>query len=322
MRRFRALDFATPGLAALAVLGCGNSDGGSGSGPTSHAIKTVFLIVMENKPLIEVEGNASAPYINDTLLPMASRAEAYKGPKDGALHPSEPNYIWLEAGDNLGITNDNDPAQNHQSTTDHLVTYMEKAGVTWKAYQEDISGTECPLSGVGDYKPKHDPMVFFDDVTDTNDPQSQHCIEHNRPLAELDADLAAGHAAQYNLVTPNQCNDMHSACAPLNDKVAQGDQWLAEWVPKIMASPQYQDGGALFITWDEAELFDTCLGNCEIGMIVVSPLGKGGGYSNTVAYDHSSTLKSVQEIFGIKPLLRAAGAPSTNDLADLFRTFP
>jgi phospholipase C len=304
--------------------GCGSDDAidGSGNSGVVDHIETVFVIVMEKKGWGEVKANPSAPYLNDTLLPIASHAEAYKGPNSGNLHPSEPNYIWLEAGDNLGIVNDDDPDLNHQATTDHLVIYLEHAGVSWKSYQEDITGADCPLTSVGQYRPKHNPMVFFDDVTDTNDPQSQHCIDHMAPLGGLETDLANATAARYNFITPNQCNDMHTTCAPLNDQVAQGDAWLREWVPKILGSQQYKDGGALFITWDEAELFGGCLANCPIGMIVVSPLAKGGGYQNDLVYDHSSTLKSLQKIFDLTPLLRAAGDEATEDLRGLFKSFP
>jgi hypothetical protein len=55
-------------------------------------------------------------------------------------------------------------------------------------------------------------------------------------------------------------------------------------------------------------------------MIVVSPFAKGNGYSNTIAYDHSSTLRTMQEIFGVRPFLRAAA--NATDLSDLFQTFP
>ena len=295
--------------------------GGASMGPDK--IKTVFVIVMENKTWKEVKASAQAKYINEKLLPMASYAEMYKGALQGNLHPSEPNYLWLEAGDNFGVYNDNDPAQNHQKTDKHLVTLMDKAGVTWKSYQEDISGTDCPLVSVKAYKPKHNPMVFFDDVTETNNPMSKKCIDHNRPLPEFEQDLKNGKVAQYNFVTPNMCHDMHDPCAPQNNPIQQGSEWLAEWIPKITASAQYQAGGAIFITWDEGEPTADCfLGNCEIGMVVVSPLAKGGGYTNKIAYDHSSTLKTIQEIFAVQPLLGGAGSAGTKDMADLFVKFP
>jgi hypothetical protein len=288
-------------------------------------IETVFLIVMENKTWAEIVGSSSAPYLNRTLIPMASVALDYKGPNDGTLHPSEPNYLWLEAGDGFGVETDAEPSRNHQSTDQHLVNQLEAAGVTWTAYQEDIAGDVCPLVAVADYHPKHNPMVFFDDVTGANDPHSSRCIEHMRPLSELTSDLAAapGELARYNFITPNQCNDMHSPCGDLQDPIRQGDAWLKTWIPRIQASAAYQQGGVLLITWDEAEKTPACPGSdCPIGMLLLSPLAKGGGFTSSVAYDHSSTLKSLQRIFGVSPLLRAAAGRDVNDLADLFTTFP
>ncbi|HYM13729.1 MAG TPA: alkaline phosphatase family protein, partial [Bryobacterales bacterium] len=131
-----------------------------------NSVKTVFIILMENHNWSQIKGSSSAPYINNTLLPMASHAEDYNNPPN--IHPSLPNYLWLEAGTNFGIANDSDPSVNHQSTTSHLVTQLNSAGITWKAYEEDISGTTCPLTSVNNYAPKHDPFVYFDDVTGAN----------------------------------------------------------------------------------------------------------------------------------------------------------
>ena len=55
-------------------------------------------------------------------------------------------------------------------------------------------------------------------------------------------------------------------------------------------------------------------------MIVLSPHAKGHGYSNTIAYSHSSTLRTMQEIFGVGPLLR--GAAKATSLGDLFTAYP
>src|SRR5947207_13406797 len=64
-------------------------------------VKTVFVVVMENHNWSQFRGAANAPYINNTLLPQASHAEQYYNPP--SLHPSLPNYLWLEAGTNFGI---------------------------------------------------------------------------------------------------------------------------------------------------------------------------------------------------------------------------
>jgi hypothetical protein len=272
----------------------------------------VFLIVMENHNWSDIKNNPSAPYINNTLLPKASYAEQYYNPPGN--HPSEPNYLWLEAGSNFGISDDGDPASNHQSTSEHLVTLLSNAGISWKSYQEDIGGTDCPLTGSGLYAPKHNPMVFFDDVTNTNDPNSSNCISHVRPYTELATDLQKNTEANYNFITPNLCNDMHDTCAPLNDSVKQGDTWLAQNLPTILNSQAYMNGGIVFITWDEGEG-----GDGPVGMIVLSNNAKGGGYSNTIQYTHSSTLRTLEEIFGVTPLL--GDAANANDLSDLFKTF-
>ena len=268
---------------------------------------------MENHDWSNIRGNVSAPYINDTLLPMASHAEQYRNPPGN--HPSEPNYLWLEGGTNFGIHDDNSPASNHQTTTRHLVSLLNAAGVSWKAYQEDISGTACPLTDQGSYVVKHDPFVFFDDVTGSNNPADAYCIAHVRPYSELATDLSNNTVARYNFITPNVCHDMHDSCAPLNDEVKQGDAWLSTQVPKILASQPYAAKGVLFITWDEAET-----GDGPIGMIVLSQVAKGGGYSNRIQYTHSSTLRTVEEIFGVSPLL--GGAANATDLSDLFVSLP
>src|SRR6266536_2874572 len=139
--------------------------------PTSPSTaRTIFLIVMENHNWSDIKNNPSAPYINSTLLPMASYAKQYYNPPGN--HPSEPNYLWLEAGTNFGILNDNDPSSNHQTTTGHFSTQLKNVGISWKTYQESISGTTCPLTSIYPYAPKHNPFIYFDDVTNTNDPNS------------------------------------------------------------------------------------------------------------------------------------------------------
>jgi len=199
---------------------------------------------------------------------------------------------------------------NHQSTTNHLVTLLQHAGVSWKTYQEDISGAYVPLTATNGYAPKHNPFVYFDDVTGTNNTACAYGIAHIRPYAELVHDLTNGNVARYNFITPDLCDDMHDTCAPVSNSIRQGDNWLASEVPKILASPAYQNNGALFITWDEGEG-----GDGPIGMLLLSPLAKGGGYCSTNHYTHSSLLRTLQEIFGVTPLLGdAANAPSLTDL--------
>ena len=115
--------------------------------------------------------------------------------------------------------------------------------------------------------------------------------------------------ARYNFITPNLTNDMHSLASGSNSKEKQGDDWLARQLPAILSSAAYSNKGALFITWDEDS-------NGPIGLLLLSPLAKGRGYSNNIDYTHSSLLRTLQEIFGVGPLL--GDAANATDLSDLF----
>jgi phosphatidylinositol-3-phosphatase len=108
---------------------------------------------------------------------------------------------------------------------------------------------------------------------------------------------------------------MHDKCKPLRNAIVQGDTWLSKNVPVILNSTAYKSDGALFITWDEA-----ASGDGLIGMIVLSPFAKGSRYENLIHYTHGSTLRTLEEIFGVSPLLNDAA--DQTDLSDLFATFP
>jgi hypothetical protein len=274
----------------------------------------VFIVLMENHDWSQILGSPSAPYVNGVLLPQASYADQYYNPP--SVHPSLPNYLWLEAGTDFGIQDDDLPSANHQSTPDHLASLLETAGISWKTYQEGISGSDCPLTPIGKYAPKHNPFVYFDDVTDNLDPQSPRCISHVRPYSELADDLVRGTVAQYNFITPDLCHDMHDrAGCETSDEIRNGDVWLSQELPRILSSPVFNLGGALFVTWDEGAGSDG-----PVGMIIVSPFAVGGGYHNSIYYTHGSTLRTLQEIFGLAPLL--GDAANSTSLRELFSVYP
>ncbi len=284
------------------------------AGTTAHAnrladVKTVFVVVVENTDWADIKNSPDAPYLNQTLLPLASYCEQYYNPP--GLHPSLLNYIWLEAGTNLDIPENDTPWVYHQSTTNHLVSLLRSAGISWRTYQEDISGAYIPLDDTNNYAVRHNPFVYFDDVTGTNNPSDAYGIAHIRPYEELAADLAGNTVARYNFLKPNLCHDGHDWCPPFNNPIRQIDDWLEHALPPILESAAYSNSGAIFITWDEGVAADG-----PIGMIVLSPLARGGGYSNQIHYTHSSALRSFQKIFGVGPLL--GDAANATDLDDLF----
>jgi len=339
----------------------------------AHAdpIQTVFVISMENHNWTQpssqtspgqILGNPAAPYINSLVTPgnpnaaQTSYASNYQNAGVG-VHPSAPNYIWSEAGSNLGIFNDNDPYGtngSNQTTTQTLSNYLQSSDQTWRSYQEDVDVTltnnqplpksqyAVPLSSFSgtfasgtnqyngsnqyNYGAKHNPQVFFTSTNGGNDstpsnPQAQNYA----PMQQLLTDLTNNTVAQYNWITPDQYNDMHTGLTAgftyhgvhyTGDQaaIAQGDNFLSIIVPEIEASQAYQNNGAIVIWWDETEGGDDP--SRTIGEIIISPDAKGNAYTNHILYTHSSDLLTMQEIFGVGPCL--LDACQATDLSDLF----
>ena len=319
---------------------------------SNSPIGDVFVILMENHNWTQpssapagtppqIQGNPSAPYINNTLTQIGAFANNYEST---GVHPSEPNYIWLEAGSNLGVTDDNDPTDPaNRFNVPSFTQQLDNAGISWKSYQEDIDLDSngrllprrqwtVPLSSTSgtrsdgtqwNYAPKHNPDVFFDyniGATAANgftpNPNDRFGIAHNQPLQQFYKDLLTGKVGRFNYITPDQYNDMHSLRNGSTDLIAQGDNWLAQNIPIIMASKEYKNNGVIMVVWDETEGGDTS--DFTIPFFLISPLAKAG-YSNNDLYSHSSTLKTLEEIEGVGPFLGGAGNPGVNDLSNLFQ---
>jgi phosphatidylinositol-3-phosphatase len=283
------------------------------------------------------------------------------------IHPSEPNYLWAEGGTNFGVLNDNDPytGGTNQDTSAHLSTLLTQAGKTWKSYQEDIDLassneqlTNTPLpedqwtvlltsfsgvfgSGLNafngsnqyNYAAKHNPMVFFTDSNGGNDSTSANPLSKQyAPLQQFFTDLANNTVSDYNWITPDQYNDMHTGLSGgykglTGDpaKIRQGDDFLSQVIPVIMASEAYKNHGAIIIWFDESES-DAVAGdnpddfNHTIGEIVISSRAhknvNGIPYASPLNFTHSSDLRTMQEIFHAGPLL--GDAVKAIDLSDLF----
>jgi hypothetical protein len=302
-------------------------------------VKTVWVILMENHNWTgnnagaafgapDIKGNPLAPYINGELLHTSAHAEQYFNPPGN--HPSQPNYLWLEAGTNFGVLADTQPGQVPTDNAPHLVDLLADRGITWRAYAEPDFGSPvfdtCPIDFTY-LDVEHLAFVYFSDVTNDFSKSSRYCIEHVRPYYQLATDLADHTVARYNFITPNLCHDGHEGVSPCDatepsDNTQRSDAWLKQNVPLILESREYKEGGALFIIWDEAEDSGK-YSDGPVGMFLLSSFAKGGGkkeYSNSIRYDHSSTLKTLQEIFDVEPLLGAAANPKTKDLRDLFKS--
>ena len=357
---------------------------------TAQTVGDVFVIDMENHNLTQpaaltspgaLAGNAAAQYMNSLMTagnPNAAQASWASNYGNAALgnHPSEPNYLWQEAGSNFGVTNDNDPYKSNgvggsngtggtAQNAANLCSLLQAKGVSWKSYAEDTqldgNGTVLPQSqytvpitstggvyGGGyanayngssqyNYAVKHVGQVFFTGTnggtlttpdTTTSNPEAKFYA----PLQHLTADLSANTTARYNVITPDQFNDAHTALTGgftyhgtsyIGDQanIAQGDNFLSMIIPQIQASQAYKNNGMISIWWDETEGGDTSAFTLE--NIILSPLAKGNAYNSTVGYTHSSDLKSYQELFSVRApgggFLGDSNTPGISDLSDMLK---
>jgi phosphatidylinositol-3-phosphatase len=289
-----------PFVALVAAAGCVNTAGNTSVACSAIAVQdtqpssmwqgTVFTIVMENHSQKDILGNADAPFINS----LASQNAVAAGYRDNSVHPSEPNYLWMVAGENFGVLDDSEPMSHHIDAQSHIADQIEKQGLTWKAYMESM-GQPCGLTSAYPYEPKHNPFVFFNDINGWDGHAfmpSERCNTHVVDYSQLDADLATGKTPKYVFITPNMISDMHDA------SVATGDAWLAREVPKILASDAFNNGGVLFLTWDEGGGWPQ---SDDPPMIVISAHAKRGFVSQT-PFNASSYLKTVQKILGLQSL--------------------
>jgi hypothetical protein len=301
--------------------GHGSADGAGGGDGASSTTRTIFVIPLENKPASQIYGNTTdAPYINGLL---ATAAHTTMFTDELPALDSEPHYVWMEAGTNVfgdnTFSNDNVPsAANSTNSTAHLVTQLKTAGIPWMSYQQGIAAGKCPIAASGVYAPKHDPFIFFQDVSGSPPVSTNpYCIAHHNPYTSFATDLAAGMTG-YVFITPDLCHDMHgdASCTQgtaTAGNIQAGDTWLSTELPRIIAYTQSHDA-LIFLTWDEGDSTNL------IPFIVIGAHVKAG-YVSSVAYTHSSLIKSVDEYLGAPVLGSVSGA---NDFADMFAagTFP
>jgi phosphatidylinositol-3-phosphatase len=225
--------------------------------------------------------------------------------------------------------------------------------LTWKGYMQDMgnlpkrdktvstsAGPACghPKIGAVDltdstdpktdsYATRHDPFVYFHSIINNK----SYCDSHVLSLKPLKKDLTkASTTPNYSFITPNTCLDGHDA--PCQDGTKGGlirvDSFLSTWVPRIMKSPAYKQGGLIVINFDESgsdEDASACCGEVsglgyddpshpdmnepglygpgggKVGAVLLSNFIKPGTVS-TKPYNHYSLLRSVEDIFGLTHL--------------------
>ena len=262
-------------------------------GPPAH----IAVIVMENEEFSAIIGNHDAPFINRLAARSALAGQMY-----AISHPSLPNYLALTGGSTFGIASDCTSCSVHASS---LVTQLQRAGISWRAYMEGIPHPCFDGGGSGNYAKKHDPFMYYTPIS--SDPGAcANVVGFDR----LATDERSGSLPRFVWITPDLCHDMHDC------DTATGDRFLASAVPALLAALGHD--GLLILTWDEGSSDDGCCGMARGGHIVTILAGSGArlGARMTRATDHYSVLQTIEDLLDL-PRLRGAACACTPSLAPL-----
>src|SRR5213083_309286 len=283
---------------------------------SSAPFQYIVTILMENNGLCDVTpslvsgcGSLSIP---SPYLTTLAQTYGFNTHYTGISHPSEPNYIALFGGSTLGISSDGNCC--FQLNAPNLVDRLEAAGLTWKAFAEDASG-----SGTCSFMPPregdHYPFIDFSDMK-----TSARCANMLTTTSPLDPELVGAlngaTLPNYVWLTPNDTDNMHSS------SVGVGGAYLATLVPLILSSRMFTtQKAALFIVFDEGS--DVCpTGNSSSDCVVAEWAGTAvkKAYSSSTSYNHYSYLSTLEAAWNL-PSLTSNDASAT-PMTEFFGTSP
>ncbi len=283
---------------------------------SSAPFQYIVTILMENNGLCDVTpslvsgcGSLSIP---SPYLTTLAQTYGFNTHYTGISHPSEPNYIALFGGSTLGISSDGNCC--FQLNAPNLVDRLEAAGLTWKAFAEDASG-----SGTCSFMPPregdHYPFIDFSDMK-----TSARCANMLTTTSPLDPEfvgaLNGATLPNYVWLTPNDTDNMHSS------SVGVGGAYLATLVPLILSSRMFTtQKAALFIVFDEGS--DVCpTGNSSSDCVVAEWAGPAvkKAYSSSTSYNHYSYLSTLEAAWNL-PSLTSNDASATS-MTEFFGTSP
>lgn len=238
----------------------------------------VFVLFLENRDYDKVIGNTTDwPWLNSVAGEFALATQFRS-----VTHPSIGNYFMAMTGDTVT----NNDSYTAPVDVDNIVRRLLAAGLTWKAYAEDLPSVGFIGGNRGNYYQYHNPFSYFTDVRGSAD-QRNNLV----PFTQLAADLSAGTLPNYGFLLPNACNDGHNC-------VAEPDPWLRAGLEPLIRSPLFQNS-LLIITFDESVTWSPTTGNgWRIPFVLISPRGKRA-FTSTTAYTHAALLRLQLEALGV-----------------------
>lgn len=258
--------------------------------PASNAVH-IAVVVMENHEFGDIHGNACCLYMNSLASGGADFTQSY-----AISHPSLPNYLAMTGGSTFKVKNDN---TKKLVSGDNVFSQMQSAGVSWKAYEEDMPSPCFKGDSFAGYVLRHDPAMMYSNIS--NDPVA---CQNVVPYSQLASDIAGNALPSFSFITPNLCDDMHD-CAP-----SVGDAWLQSNAPSLLSA--LGKTGILIVTFDEGSTKAGCCGDGSAGGHIFTVVAGPGAATTTLTapVDHYSMLQLIEDNWSLPRLGNAATAPS------------
>ena len=279
--------------------------------PSNRPFDYILIILMENKNFSQINGSASAPYLNQ-LAHNYSLATQYTA----CDHPSLPNYMCLTGGYNYFSGTNCSPVGTCMTSNSSIVDRIESAGLTWKAYMEDMPAA-CYKSNSGNYTFVTNPFVFYTQISGNSTRCANHVVPANSggkgPPDDnvVKALNSTSTASNYMWLTPNLCDNMHN-CA-----ISRGDMYLGKLVPLILNSYIFKtQKAALFITFDEGygQYPTDYVYTVWVGSVVKTH------YVSATQYSHYSLASTIEAAWELQPL--TAKDLGTSSMTEFFHSPP
>lgn len=268
--------------AAALLVGAGVASGG-GAAVAASGTPHVMLVLMENKNFSEVIGQGNQPFTNSLATNYGLATQSY-----AINHPSLPNYIDMVSGHNPSNSTDDGPPSNHTYNYTTIADQLRAAGISEKAYAENLPGN--PASDSGQYAVRHFPWEYF--------PGS-----NAMPIADAStmvSNLNSATPPAFVWYTPNVTNDEHDG------SVQQGDAFLSSFVSKVQATSWYKSGGQIIVTWDESSN-DNTNGGGRVPTIVVSDNLRAHPQKLSAQVNTTGILNSIEDSYGLSHLATGTG---------------
>src|SRR6058998_3051008 len=260
----------------------------------------LIIILMENHNICDIYTHCGG-----TGTYMTALADAYSiALQDDYcnVNPSLPNYLCLSGATDFGCSGydggpNSNACTNSAWNSPNIVDRIVGAGLTWKAYMEDMP-SNCYGGDSGNYAVRHNPFVYYNDIV-SNATRCNQVVPAGTADSTLLSDLAStSTASNYMWLTPNTCNDMHDCDVPT------GDTYLSVLVPLILASNVFlTQRAALLITFDEG--YGQPIYTMWAGPVVRT------AYTSSTAYSHYSVLSTIESNWNL-PFLTSNDQNATN----------